>query len=442
MGTELSCTPFEKEYFRKDGSRVPVLLSAAVLEQDRTEYVCSVVDLTEAKRAEQERLDLWQQVQHTQKLESLGVLAGGIAHDFNNLLMGVIGNADLALLEISPDSPARANIKHIEKAAFRATELCGQMLAYSGKGKFVVEPIDLSSVVKEMAHLLEVSTSKKALLNLNLASGLPAVEVDVTQIRQVIMNMITNASESIGDESGTIIVSTGTIACDRERLSDMLLGKDLKEGLYIYLEVSDTGCGMNAETLEKIFDPFYTTKFSGRGLGLAAVQGIVRSHNGAIEVFSEPACGTTIKVLLPASELEPIGAAAEVISEESWCGAGTILLVDDEQIVRTVCSQMLQRVGFEVIIASDGREAIETILQRGDEIKLVLLDMTMPLMDGQQTFSEIRKLGCDIPVILSSGHNEQEATSSFLGEGLAGFIQKPYRLTMLREKLREVLGGD
>ncbi len=259
-------------------------------------------DITERKRAEENRRKLEAQVQHAQKLESLGVLAGGIAHHFNNLLTGILGNAELALADTSLASPARDRIRDIETTARRAADLTEQMLAYSGRGRFVVGTVSLNETVEEMEYLFEVAVSKNAVLQYDLADDLPAIEADVSQIRQVLMNLVTNASEAIGDSSGVISVSTGAIECDRNYLAETYLDDELPEGAYVYLEVSDTGCGMDEETQSNLFDPFFTTKFTGRGLGLAALLGIVRGHRGAIKVCSEVGRGTTVKVLFPAAD--------------------------------------------------------------------------------------------------------------------------------------------
>ena len=424
----------------------------AVDDDGRVEYVIGTsVDITDRKRAEEQRLSLERQMQHAQKLESLGVLAGGIAHDFNNLLMTILGNADLALLELSPYAPARENIKEIEKASKRAAELAKQMLAYSGKGRFVIESIDLRELIGEMAHLLKVSISKKAELKYNFADNLPPFDGDATQIRQIIMNLITNASEAIGDKSGVIALSTGAMECDRTYLDggyEILragLDEPLPEGLYVYLEVADTGCGMDNETIEKAFDPFFSTKFSGRGLGLAAVLGIVRGHHGAINIYSELTKGTTFKILFPASELPVSGDAIQkqdMDEAQAWHGRGTVLIADDEETIRVVGKQMLSRMGFSVLTAADGREAVEVFRKHADKIDCVLLDLTMPRMNGEEAFRELRRIRPDVRVILCSGYNEQDVTQHFAGKGLAGFIQKPYILAALRAKLMEVLPGD
>ena len=397
------------------------------------------MDITERTEAEEERKKFEAQLQHTQKLESLGILAGGIAHDFNNLLTGILGNADLALLNLAPASPARNNLTEIETAARRAAELCGQMLAYSGKGRFFVEAVSINELVEEMAHLVEISISKKAVLRYDFADNLPAIEADATQIRQIVMNLITNASEAIGEKSGVVSISTGAMECDSAYLTETYLDDQLDEGVYVYLEVSDSGCGMDAETREKIFDPFFTTKFTGRGLGLAAVLGIVRGHRGAIKVYSEPGKGATFKALFPAIERLVAASRKKDSRVAGWRGSGTALLVDDEETVRTIGKLMLEEMGFSVALAVDGRDGVEKFRERRDEIVLVLLDMTMPGMGGEEAFREIRRIDADAAVILSSGYNEQEVTSRFAGKGLAGFIQKPYQYQALLEKVRAAL---
>jgi len=442
---------FEWEHHRLDGTPFFVEVTMGRIDFKGQALIQGVArDITERKRAEEEKLALQRQLLHAQKLESLGVLAGGIAHDFNNMLMAILGNAGLALDKLSPMSPARGNLEEIEKASKRAAELATQMLAYSGKGRFVVEPIDAGELVEEMAHLLEVSISKKTMLKYNLAQSLPTFDGDATQIRQVVMNFVINASEAIGDKSGGIALSTGAIDCDRAYLDDVnevlraSLDESLREGVYTYLEVADTGCGMDAETIEKVFDPFFTTKFAGRGLGMSAVLGIVRGHKGAIKIDSEVGKGTTFKVLFPATEPAENGFAVQRKAEgegKDWRGSGTVLIADDEETVRAVSKQMLERMGFGVLTAQDGREALKVLGEHAGEIVCVLLDLTMPHMDGEEAFREMRRLHPGIVVILCSGYNEQDATERFAGKGLAGFIQKPYRSDGLRAKLREVLGS-
>ncbi len=399
-----------------------------------------VVDITERKRAEEEREKLEIQIQHTQKLESLGVLAGGIAHDFNNILTSILGNTELALMKLAPDSEARRFVEPISTATRRAADLANQMLAYSGKGKFLVRPVDLNNLVKEMTHLLEVSISKSVTSRYDLALDLPQIEADATQIRQVLLNLITNASEAIGDKSGFITISTGVVKADKALLSEVYLGAALPEGDYVYLDVSDTGVGMDEETKEKVFDPFFSTKFAGRGLGLAVVLGIVRSHKGGIRLTSERGEGTTFKVLLPATEYTAEASPRESKAIQSYRGSGYILVVDDEESVRTVTKHMLEEFDFEVLTAKDGREGVRIFCEHAREIQTVLLDMTMPHMSGEETFRQVCQVRSDVPVILMSGFDEQDATKRFTEKGLAGFIQKPFRLRSLIDTVQEVLG--
>jgi PAS domain S-box-containing protein len=397
----------------------------------------TIQDITERKEAEAEHQKLTAKVQHAQKLESLGVLAGGIAHDFNNLLTSMLGNADLALEELPASSPARANLQGIETAARRAAELCRQLLAYSGKGRFQVQALDLRQLVEEMGHLLSVSISKHAVLKYNFADNLPAIEADATQMRQVVMNLITNASEAIGERSGVISVSTGAMTCDEAYLREAWSGSELKPGLYTCLEVSDSGSGMDAATLKRIFDPFYTTKFTGRGLGLAAVLGIVRGHRGAIKVYSEPGKGSTFRLLFPAVD-EPARGLDAPAGPGSWKGRGKVLLVDDEETVRSVGRSILQRAGLTVVLAEDGEQALEAF-EREQDIACVVMDLTMPRMDGEACFRELRRLKPGVQVVLSSGYNEQDVISRFTGKGLAGFVQKPYKASELLARVRRAL---
>ena len=432
----------EARYRTKDGRCIPVLLSGSVMkgESGRAEgFVAIAVDITEHKRNEEQRRQLEIQVQQAQKLESLGILAGGIAHDFNNLLMTILGNADLALMDLREESPVRHSLEEIETAAKHGADLSRQMLAYSGKGKFVVEAFNLNEVVQELGHLLEVSISKKAMIKYQLSEDLPAIEADLSQIRQVVMNLITNASEALEDREGWIVVSTGVMECDTASLHQCLYSERLPEGTYVSLEVIDTGCGMDVATQEKIFDPFFTTKFTGRGLGLAAVLGIVRGHKGAIRIDSAPDKGTTFQVLVPAVAPAASRPSEKALIAESWRNNGTVLLVDDDESVRDVAKRMLESAGLTILAASDGCEAVEVFRRRGDAVSCVLLDLTMPKMDGSETFQELRRMRPDVRVILSSGYSEEEIESRIGESEMAAFIQKPYNREQLIEKVKSVL---
>ena len=403
-----------------------------------TPYMHTVArDITDRKQAERERLALETQVQQAQKLESLGVLAGGVAHDFNNLLMGVLGNAELALADISPGAPARVSIEEVKKAATGAAELANQMLAYSGRGRFVVEPVKLSEVVKGMGQLLNASIPKTTLLSYELCETIPPTKADVTQIRQVVMNLITNAAEALEDQSGIVKLTTGVMEFNGSCTGEGLVFGELSDGTYSYLEVTDAGVGMDEETVSKMFDPFFTTKFTGRGLGLAAVFGIVRGHEGAIKVESEPGEGTTIRVLFPATDTP-----TESLRENGHTEAGgTVLLVDDEPDVLDLGKRMLEMAGYEAVTARDGVEAVEVFKQHSRDIKCVILDLTMPQMGGEETFVELQKIRGDVPVLLSSGYGVGEVTARISTSGFAGFIKKPYRLDDLKGILREVVSG-
>jgi nitrogen-specific signal transduction histidine kinase/ActR/RegA family two-component response regulator len=394
----------------------------------------------ERRRAERHRQELEAQVLHSQKLESLGVMAGGIAHDFNNLLTGILGAVGLAQMQHGNDGPLGERLAQVEQAALRAAELTNQMLAYSGRGRSRLEVLDLSAVVRDMAHLLETVLSKKATLRFEFGEEPPRLRGDPGQIRQIVMNLLTNASESLEGGAGTITVRTGRLLADEDHLSQGYLQEEVAPGPYVSLEVTDTGCGMGRETLERIFDPFFTTKFTGRGLGLAAVLGIVRGHGGTIRVRSEPGEGTSFQVLFPsarAAEDRPAG------QEEASAGAeepgGTILVVDDEELVRSTAGMILEQAGYRVVLAGDGREGVETFRNRAKEIDAVVLDLSMPEMSGEEVFRELRALRPDVQVLLSSGYSQEEAVTRLAGEGLAGFIAKPFRASTLLSSVREVL---
>jgi len=398
-------------------------------------------DITERIRAEEERRKLDVQMQRMQRLESLGVLAGGLAHDFNNLLTSILGNAEMALETLPESSPAWQRIAHIEKASLNAADLCSQMLAYAGKGKFIVGPTKLNKVVEEMAHLLRTSVSKNVVLNLRLEDSLPPVEADATQMQQVVMNLVTNAWESIGEDSGVVTVTTGVMDCDCAYLSRSYLHDDLPEGRYVYIDVADTGCGMDKSTQAKVFEPFFTTKFTGRGLGLAAVLGIIRGHGGAIEVDSQPGRGTTVKVLFPALDhYEPVQTEPQQSLEEPvYTFSGVVLVVDDEESVRDVGKFMLETAGFDVITAQNGYEALEIYRKNADVIVCVLLDLTMPHMDGIKVFEQLMSIRDDVRVVLASGYSEEEISKRYARTGIAGFIHKPYLFSTLKAKLHEAL---
>jgi PAS domain S-box-containing protein len=421
-----------------------LMIVEATGEEDGAEYQLHglIQDLTDLKRAESDRRRLEQQVMQAQKLESLGVLAGGIAHDFNNLLTSILGNADLALCDLPTTSPVRSYLEDIETVSRRAADLCRQMLAYSGKGRFVIQAISLNQLVSEMVHLLSVSISKKAIVNYDLHEGIPPILADATQVRQVVMNLITNASEAIGNRSGMITLSSGAMDCDEKYLASVVGDSGVHApGQYVYLEVADTGIGMDRDTMERIFDPFFTTKFTGRGLGLAAVLGIVRGHKGALRVTTERGKGTRFRVLFPAHHDTTQHNEEPPVRPEAWKGRGLVLLVDDEETIRSMGRHLLERAGFEVMTACDGREALERFARHHHEVVLVILDMMMPHLDGVACHRELRRIEPQVKIIMTSGYNEQDVVSRFEGISLAGFVQKPYKsadlLPVIQSALRE-----
>jgi signal transduction histidine kinase len=441
---QVTVPALEAGLFRFGGDPAYIELSASWVNREHDEWVIVFRDIGDKRKAAEEHKAMELQVQQAQKLESLGVLSGGIAHDFNNLLMTILGNTSLALLDLPPEASARQSIEQIETAAIRAASLANQLLTYSGKNRFILQPARLSRLVEEMVQLLQVSISKKVVLQYRLEKDLPLVELEPTQIRQVIMNLVTNASEAIGDQEGLIILKTGIAEVDRIYLDGCYLGDKLQPGSYVFLEVSDNGCGLEPETQAKIFDPFFTTKFAGRGLGLAAVLGIMRSHRGAIKVTSTPGQPTSFKIFLPFSR--PSSAAAGEFSAQpgglvNWRGQGLVLVVDDEEGVRKVVKMILEEYGFTILTANDGWEALETFKAHAAEIVAVILDLTMPRLDGLKAFQELRRLRPDVKVILTSGYSEEEAVSRFVGEGLAGFIQKPYNAVGLLEKMKQIVGN-
>jgi len=398
----------------------------------------TIQDITKTVEEQLEKESLQGKMEHVQRLESLGVLAGGIAHDFNNILTAILGNAGLAQSKLPATSPINSYIGNITQASQKAADLCKQMLAYSGKGQFIIKPILLSELVEELSQLLHVTIAKNVVLRLDLSTQIPAIDADVTQMQQVIMNLVINASEAIDTNSGSISISTGVMRVDQHYLTTTFLDESLAQGQYVYLEVSDTGCGMNAETQKRIFEPFFTTKFTGRGLGMAAILGIVRGHSGAIKVYSEENKGSTFKLLFPCSEQKAQSLTGSEVEYAPFQSSGCVLVVDDEETIREVAVSMLKDLGLTSLLAADGIEAIEMYKNNQNTIDVVLLDMTMPRLGGEDTFSELCRINPNVKVILSSGYNEQDATNRFTGKGLAGFLQKPYTPKQLSEKLADI----
>ena len=404
------------------------------------EYQAVGQDITERKRAEEEKMVLEQQLQHTQKLESLGVLSGGIAHDFNNILAIIMGYCSLTRMDYER---AENNITEIEKAAERAAALCRQMLAYAGKAQLAKTQVNMRMLVDEMVTMLKATLPQNSVIKPELSTDIPTIEADASQLRQIVMNLIINASEAIGNEQGEIQVSLAKTTVIAGQSDKDYNSNTIPPGDYICLEVSDKGSGMNDEIKRRIFEPFFTTKFTGRGLGMSAVLGIINSHCGALQLFSQLGHGSTFKVFLPAR----ISASANdenmnpSTSSDLWLGSGTILLVEDEDQIRLITKALLENFGFAVLEAVNGKEALELYQKNAAEITLVLTDMGMPVMDGYELIHELKKLKPELPIILSSGYGDAEVTSRIGSDNIAGLISKPSNPNQLRDVLKSALEG-
>jgi len=395
-------------------------------------------DVTEIRQAEETRREWEARMQAGQKLESLGVLAGGIAHDFNNLLVGVLGNASALRDRLALDSPLRAHAEEIESAGVQAGDLCRQMLVYAGKAHRRTQPLVLSDVVEDTLGLLRRSISKSARVETRLAPRGATVLADEVQLRQVILNLVTNAADAIGSREGAIEIRTGVADCGRRELDEIGLDSELPEGPYATLEVRDDGGGMSEAVRRRMFDPFFTTKRSGRGLGLSAVLGIVRAHRGGLRVDSRPQRGTRIRVYLPAaSEAAPLP-RPRPSRGQPWRGEGLALVADDEEVVRRVACRTLQGAGFRVLEASDGKRALELFRERADEIVLVVADVTMPEMGGAELLRELRALRPELPAVLTSGYEQEDVAACLPSRDRIRFLHKPWRASELVAVLREL----
>jgi signal transduction histidine kinase/CheY-like chemotaxis protein len=392
----------------------------------------------ERRQAEEDKLLLQQQFQQAQRLESLGVLAGGIAHDFNNILAIIMGYCGLTKMDYET---TEHNIPHIEKAVERAAALCRQMQAYAGQAQSVLAQVDMTEVVAEMVTMLKATTSQNVSIRTDLPVAMPNITGDASQLRQVVMNLIINASEAIGEEQGVIIISLARTEIKAGQSDKDHNGKIIPAGRYICLEVADNGCGMNDEIRQRIFEPFYSTKFAGRGLGMSALLGIITAHKGALQFTSQPGQGTTFKVYLPA-QISTVAneETAQQTAPAPWKGSGTILLAEDDEQVALILKTMLTALGFTVIEAADGKEALELYLKNAAEITLVMADMGMPVMDGYELFRELKTLNPKLPIIISSGYGDTVVTSRIAREDIAGLVSKPYNFDQLREVLRRVVG--
>ncbi|MCY3020941.1 MAG: PAS domain S-box protein [Planctomycetota bacterium] len=408
--------------------------------EDRIVGVIGVaLDITAPRRTEKERQALERKLQETQKTESLGVLAGGIAHDFNNLLAAILGNVSLAHMQLPKESPTRPYLASIETAAHRAADLCKQMLAYAGRSRFVVQSLNVNTIIQEMANLLRISIGKHVILKLDLAPSLPLVLADATQIRQVVMNLILNAAEAIGENTGAISLATGVCHAARAALADTYLAPDLPEGEYLFIEVADTGCGMDEQTTARIFDPFFSTKFTGRGLGLAAVLGIVRSHKGAIKVTSSPGDGSTFRILLPCGstrEQTPTPSSDRIHPKLQ----GTVLVVEEDETLRLLQGRMLESLGLRSLLATGGQQAIDLLQTHRSEIVAVLLHMTLPGLSAEETYRAMCRVNPELRTILMSGYDQRDAVARYGNSQRVRFLQKPFTPLDLYGELKDLLG--
>ena len=396
------------------------------------------VDMTESVLLKHAMRETEERLRESAKLESLGVLAGGIAHDFNNLLVGIMGNASLVLEESVLAEPSRSMLQSVITASERAAILTRQMLAYAGKGQFVIEPVDLSEAVTQMLPLLKGVIPRQVTLQTQLTRGLPPIEADTAQLQQVFMNLVINAAEACGERPGCVVIRT-TLEEIAPRPSGSFGLPAPEPGTFVVLEVTDTGAGMDHATRARVFDPFFTTKFTGRGLGLSAVLGIMRSHKGAIDVYSDPGQGSTFRVFFPACGPPVVKKTNERAELPAGAESGTVLLIDDEDLVRRMARATLEYHGYRVLEAEQGADGIEIFREHRGQIDLVLLDLTMPVMTGEQTLSHLRRVRGDVAVLLSSGFSRSEATRRFGAANLAGFLQKPYTAAQLAKAVRDAM---
>lgn len=426
---------------RLRGGRVVEAESVPLLgPAERAGRVWSLRDITQRVESEEERRRLHEQILHSQKLEGLGVLAGGVAHDFNNVLAGIMGYAELLLAQPKLDDEGKSDAEGIIKAAQHAAGLCGQLLTYAGKTTAVLAPVDLAECARDMRHFLAMSVSKSVELSLEVPDDEVVAVADEVQIRQVIFNLVTNASEAIleGSGSGRVLVRVGTHHCDRRWLDRAYAAEGLRAGDYAMIEVEDDGVGMNADEVSQIFDPFFSSKGPGRGLGLSAVMGVLRSHQGALVVNTEAGLGTRFQIVLPKSGHASAAHAGQTPRRAPIEGPATILVVDDEPVVRETVARMLRKDGHEVLQAGDGDAALELLAERHDEVALMVLDLTMPQRDGLSTLAEMRTRGYSVPVLLASGYSGEAVPAD---AAVAGFIQKPFRSAQFRERVANVLSS-
>jgi PAS domain S-box-containing protein len=439
---------FDREYrlARNDQGHEVWIHGRGVLRMDAdgrpVRMIGTIQDISELKRNEEMRRQLEARLFQAQKLESLGVLAGGIAHDFHNLLTGILGNVTLARSNLPQESTDLSMpLQRAETAAQRAAELTRQMLAFSGRGQFVIQALDINHALTEMVELMKSSLSQKVEVRFDLDASAPRMMADASQIRQVIMNLIINAAEAVGDQPGVITIHTEIRFADLQQLSTGFTSDGMTGGRYACIEIVDTGCGMDAETRARVFEPFYSTKFTGRGLGLAAVLGIVKGHGGAIWLRSAPGHGSCFTMLFPLAPDDAPGIpSVRVRTADS--GSGRVLVIDDEELVRDVIRTVLQHAGYDVLEAEDGAAGLQVVRTQGHRIDMVLLDLTMPRMGGVEVFAEIKKHSPDLPVVLMSGYSRGNVLKLFAETLPDDFLEKPFHhedlLAVVKRNVREL----
>ncbi len=424
----------------------PVEMRVVTIEwENEPAYLASLRDLTERRQGEEERQRHETERQYAQKQESLGVLAGGIAHDFNNLLMSIVARAGLALRSLSSDSPAREHLQIIEKSGLRGGELANQMLTFAGQTRLDFQAINLQQFLNDIKPFLRSTVSKRIILTFTVSSNLPPIRADQSQLRQLLMNIVTNAAEAIGDQEGTIQMSASAMDTSTHDLRHYHIMGDLPSGPCVSFKIQDSGNGMNPELIPKIFDPFFSTKFPGRGLGLAALLGIVRGHGAAIAVHSRIGHGTEFLFLFPTTHTLSVPQYASLTLPKESSGKAMpskILVVDDEEEIRTACSLILTEIGFDALVAQDGKSGLQIFEHYQGDIALVFLDLTMPYLDGGKLAKKIRASDLDVPILMSSGYPEEEAMKHFAQSGINAFIQKPFQVEVLIAKIEELTGKE
>ena len=428
---------------KKDGSLIWCNLVGQAINHDNMEEgsIWSMLNITERKHAEEERLKLEHQFHQAQKLESLGILAGGIAHDFNNILTVILGHCYMARENFIPEQDFKSTFSQIEAAANRAADLCRQMLTYAGKSPLVQTQVNLSMLVDDVVKMLQATIKKNVTITLELNQDLPEILGDPGQLQQIVMNLIINAAEAIGETKGTIRILLTNTVFEAGRTATDTFGTVIRAGLYVCLEVTDNGSGMDEETQKRIFEPFFTTKFTGRGLGMSAIHGIVKSHEGILQMTSTPGVGTTFKVSFPVANSSDYRASATTQAVLSPNKGGSILLVEDELALLKMEKTMLEAMYFTTLTAQDGQEALEIFRESGSKIDVILLDLIMPVMGGIEAYHELRKINQTVPIIICSGYGVEAVEHIINNDPHAGFIHKPYKPAELRDLLLKMMEG-